>query len=967
MVRPRDVTVMQDDPWMGGVWIATKSVGLFFKPYQGAPQSWGAVTGIHTNSIDGIHVTPQYVWVASAAGPTRLDKSSATWERVTEGGQPWDIESVAVHADGKGGAWFGTEDGLWRVGVDLKARRVDPLEWDEPFPVLGVDVRGTEVFYTVFTKGLARWDTATGQATVYNNTIIHGEPTYGRVVVQGNDAWVGSALDGAIRYDLTTGKSKHYASPYNTNSPNIREIHIHGTEAWFAGEGGVSRFDMAAGYWQSYHPTSGMQWGSDPRSVVFAQGEVYAATVLGDIYHYDRATDSWESARWWTAAFYPWGNNIRDCDVAEIGDKTVLLASGVGATTTKFHFDTGWWIRWGAVPEDHGQPPDLSVYDVEWHDGEAWFASTLGIGHWHPDNGWTRYRTDGLTHPERRVNLVVDVAVHDDFVAAATPGYPSRDGWQHGHLGILDKASGQWTFYGADDGLESTNVTRVAIHGDDVWLATGLGVRVLRDGVLSDNLLGGADVVLSLHVHNDVVYAGTVFGGLLRFEDDEPIPEPGFSNRPVESMATINGRIVGGWEDTSDGARQYGGAFRWTPGQEPEPLLFDGPHQPSVRCAAFHDDTWYFGSDWGIQRYRDGVGWLFQDARAASGPAGITITAPTGLVDSGPITIAGTANGPAGSRVVVWDGEAWSPAQGVATWETEVEVDTSTRFVTARILQDGLVLAQAVRDLSVRGAPPGDTDDDGISSAGVRFSPVLSMQAGQPLRLTAMTPESTGWRLDLLLAAPGGERTTHAFESVGEGTWNVTSPPLTLGAWAYQVHAHTPDGALVRLPDAYGPYGAWYPLTVKERLGATGVHVAFPDSEQRVRQGDNVKVPVTIQNIGSHDTPVTLDLGGAAQEWLQHPEGILVTAGASQSIHLDITVPRDAAVRPHDLVVTAWPVGQPEEASVATLVLRVAREGTSIGDDDAGPGEAGGATPLGAVVGLGALLAAAAIAQRRRS
>lgn len=93
----------------------------------------------------------------------------------------------------------------------------------------------------------------------------------------------------------------------------------------------------------------------------------------------------------------------------------------------------------------------------------------------------------------------------DWFGDVAALGYDDARGYlwvgYTGHLSRYDIADGSWTEFGQQDGMPADTVRSISFIGEDVWVATAMGVVVLHDGVDLEYFPPENSVIPSAFVH----------------------------------------------------------------------------------------------------------------------------------------------------------------------------------------------------------------------------------------------------------------------------------------------------------------------------------------------------------------------------------------------------------------------------------------------------------------------------------
>lgn len=904
--RPQAIQRLADDPWLGGVWVGSDA-GLFFKDTaSGALRHYGYRDGLQHNKVTDLHVTSGKVWIATLGGVSVLDKGTQTIASVTLGGNRLPYASRTVFVDDRGG-WIGTaNEGLFHVdAVTLVAEHVPDPATHQKFPgsVEGLGSSGPELFISVIGHGLTIWNRDLGLSTLHDKVYVSEKPLFGRILVRPDEVWIATQGDGIVRMMRSNGwLTSEFSSPETTGAMTTYRPILVGNAIWMPTIAGAARYDATTKAWTHW---STLQMGSSANELVLQGGDVYAALAFGEVSKFDRLTGEWRPVQWWDLARTIPQNLVHACDQ----DGAFLAFGTGGGGATYLDPSTGRWTRAGEFPWEHGQPANIAIKALDSASDKRYYGLDEGVSEVDRTTGqYLHYYTDGRVGEGRGHNPVRDIAVDgaDVWFASFAVMQPkvrsySAEIWNPGGLARMDRATHEMTRFGAN-GLTNQNVTRIAIDDKTVWTGTRGDGLFAFDKALERFTPVASDmrVVNDLVVSDGKVWAAAGDEGLWRVDAATKSAQrmPGWPGGQALSLLVDGqtlwvGTLLGGLHAYDTIAQQW---VSYHSGQPVDVVAF---------CMVAHGDTLYLGGGWGIERF-DLVERRFlpQLADGAVGPALDGDAQPSG--DGSPsITIAkipwpwrsptlpveGTASLPDDATIEVRSGHtAWKQVAAGPHWSATFELpdrDYGEDTVLARIVQDGLVLAQASADYTWTfgdaQASPGDANHLPVTEAWVGIPVRFELEVDAGLADTQAMLEL--WR-------PGAQASEEvAFVPQQDGTL-VAEPDAFQddGDASYRIRV-TWHGGGQELPDEFSSYGGRYPLLVRDGDGQIDLYVLEP-RPVGAPAGNVTTAGFYVNNVGVFPAVVDVTFTGKPADWLQGaPDSVLTVPGESTSVAFRLAVP----------------------------------------------------------------------------
>lgn len=970
--RPQAIQRLADDPWLGGVWVGSDA-GLFFKDTSsGALRHYGYRDGLQHNKVTDLHVTSGKVWIATLGGVSVLDKGTQSMATVTLGGNRLAYPARTVFVDDRGG-WVGTaSEGLFRVDpLTLGAEQVTDPATRQKFPgsVEGLGSNGPELFISVLGHGLTIWNRDLGASTLHDKVYVSDEPLFGRILVRPDEVWIATQGDGVVRLMRSNGwLTSEYSSPETTGAMTTYRPILVGNAIWMPTITGAARYDMTTKAWDQW---STLQLGSSANELVLQGGEVYAALAFGEIRKYDRTTGDWRPVQWWDLSRTIPQNLVHACDK----DGAFLAFGTGGGGATYFDPSTGHWTRAGEFPWERGRPDNIAIKALASAPDKRYYGLDRGVSEVDRSSGqYLHYYTDGRVGEGRGHNPVRDIEVDGGDVWFASfavlqpkPRPDSAEIWNPGGLARMDRATHVMTRFDAH-GLANQNVTRIAVDDTTVWTGTrGHGLFAFDKAAERFTLVpSGMGVINDLVIDDGTVWAAAGDDGLWRVDAATKAAQqiPGWPGGRALSLLRDGqmlwvGTLLGGLHGYDAVSQQWSS---YHSGQPVDVVAF---------CMLAHGGTLYLGGGWGIERFdlverrflpqlaQGAVGPALEDRAPArdGGSSSITIGKIPWPWRSPTLTVEGTASVPDGASVEVrsshteWTGIAPGPYWSATFTLPDRGYGEGT--VLARIVRDGLVLAQASADYTW---VFGDTQS---SPGNIEHLPVAEAWVGVPLRFE-IKAEATLADLQATLEIwrPGArEPESIPFAAEPDGLLVAEPDPFPTGGDAsYRIHA-TWGGGGQDLPGEFSSYGGRYPLLVRDGQGQVGLYI-LETRPVGAPAGNVTTAGFHVNNVGLFPAVVDLTFTGKPAAWVRGaPESVLTVPGESRPVAFRLDVPADARAGAHPLGIELRLNGELLHAT--SLTVQVGGGLAPNGDGS----EVGASAPA---LALSVLALAAAVLTRRR-
>jgi ligand-binding sensor domain-containing protein len=914
--RPQAIQRLADDPWLGGVWVGSDA-GLFFKDTSnGALRHYGYRDGLQHNKVTDLHVTAGAVWIATMSGVSVLDKGTQAITSVTLDGGRLPFASRTVFVDDRG-AWVGTAaEGLFRVDpATLAAIRVPDPATGQKFPgsVEGLGSTGPELFVSVLGHGLTIWNRQTGASSLHDKVYVEESPLFGRILVLPDEVWIGTQGDGSVRMVRGNGwLTSEFSSPDTTGAMTTYRPILVGNAIYMPTNAGAARYEAGTRVWSHW---STLQMGSSANELVLHGGEVYAAMAFGEVRKLDRSSQQWHRVDWWDLGRTIPQNLVHSCDA----DGPYLAFGTGGGGATYLDPGTGTWTRAGQFPWEQGAPDNIAIQAIASAPDKRYYGLDRGVSEVDRTTGqYVHYYTDGRVGDGRGHNPVRDIAVDGDDVWFASfavmqpkPRSYSAEIWNPGGLARMDRHTHEMARFDAQ-GLTNQNVSRIAVDDGTVWTGTrGEGVFAFDKATERFTPVpSGMEIVNDLLVRDGTVWVAAADEGLWRIDAATRAPQrvPGWPGGPALSLL-FEGETL--WVGTL-----LGGLHAYDPGTQQWASYHSGqPVDVVAFCMLAHGGTLYLGGGWGIERF-DLVEKRFLpqlvhgapgQAVAGDGPADagsgarITISTIPWPWRSPTLTVEGTASFPEGATIEVRSGlTPWRQVPAGPQWSATFELpdrDYGEDTILARVVQDGLVLAQASAHYTW-------SFGDAQAVAGdVGHVQVTEGWVGVPIRFEVGVDASlVGVQAVLDLWRPGAQEAEEVpFSTTEGGAWVAEPEPFDEGGDAtYRIRVSW-DGGGQTLPGEFSSYGGRFPLLVRDGTGEVDLHVLEP-KPVGASAGNATLATFYVNNVGAFPAVVDLAFTGKAAAWVQGaPESLLTIPGEASPVAFRLDVPAGTKAGTHVL------------------------------------------------------------------
>ncbi|MFN8473695.1 MAG: two-component regulator propeller domain-containing protein [Anaerolineae bacterium] len=333
------------------------------------------------------------------------------------------------------------------------------------------------------------------------------------LAIQGNSLWAATE-GGVVRWDLAAGSAAVYTIDHGLPSNQARSIAIDPTTGyvWAGTMGGIARWDGSA--WRSWDQSQGLLVNRVDGVGIDGAGHIWATTSYG--------ASVWDGAAW--QAF----GSMQDAIAAHYAD---VRASTVPTTI--------WAIENGSVVWTTVGPGDgVHAYDgTTWRDydstttpampadlidavmvtgaGVRWFGTSGGAARWRPDGAPQVMGADKL--PAKRVRALSADVIGRMWLAAYSCTTTCAGGVARvDDRGTADVSDDIWLTIAPSAGkLPSSDVRAVLSTPDGAtWFATAIGIARLaaNDATWTQYKVGGLpsnQVNALLRDYSGVVWAGT--------------------------------------------------------------------------------------------------------------------------------------------------------------------------------------------------------------------------------------------------------------------------------------------------------------------------------------------------------------------------------------------------------------------------------------------------------------------------
>ncbi|HUR69302.1 MAG TPA: Ig-like domain-containing protein [Candidatus Thermoplasmatota archaeon] len=968
----------------GDVWYTTEGGVVHVDPEAGTRELFTKMEGLPSSYTMGLDIDGDKVIVGTDLGVALIDRATGQMQKVTPDNSPLpDYIVQEVRVDGND-LWLGMR--FYGVAV-----------WD-------------------MTKPASDADAWTFKNT--STTADYAQPIR-RIVPSASAVWVATDGDGAWRYDRasrTWNVTTHDDGLPDTSALAVVE---RGDEVWFGTPHGLAVRD-AAGGWRVYNRTnSGIPddrvtdvdivqtvertmdvfaatpkglWQLDPdtnRNVTRAQNFGILGSYLFDddwteegwLFSTPRGVSFLREGAWSYYATGPntgpsWGPLSYGFTSASVGETPGYLWFGTSFGASAYKLPTGghpgYWQNFGAWQNYPG-----SV--VNWIDTEGnttWFGTNVGaFGFEHESGRWI----PKLSTNSRNLVYGLDAVGDELWIALFGDG-----------LVMENRTTGvtrTWDFQTVGNPLPDQYLTDVRVDGDTVWLGSSVGV-IKMDRLTgsvrgtygkTDGLPGNA-IVFRVLPEGPIVWIGTKEDGVAKFDVasgkvSRVWNHTKISNFPdgeVRSLYREGGRL---WVGTTDGLARIdittGDVKSWN--QSNSPLV-----QSYVNGIASADGLLYLATLSGVQRMniqsgefypmRDGPGVIRASASGTSAGVATRVnvkidsprdgTAVTGVTD---VRGSALAFGERVERVEVKIGEgAWTPAHGAGSWTfawdtrglpVNTPVTVAARAFAGNLTGEAEILVTPVAAPTIPLAIQEIAPDAAYAGRTLRFG--ARVEGDEPLTAS-------------LFYRPAGTSSYTRLQLERQGNLFFGSIPardMREGELRYYLEAQS--GLLVETAGGDATEPSVLTVAPAPRLA---VAVEGPVLVAATA-GNETRFALNVSNVGSEPATFTLSAAGLRASWvLVPPEDLELAPGETRAVNVRLSVPAAAFADNTTLTFEARDASGVAEPAIASVPVRIdAAPGGSSPTPVPAPSTGRGAIPAPAVGMLVALVAAIALARRRRA
>ena len=414
------------------IWIGTPS-GL--ANYNIAEDAWTHYTRENTNgglvsdNIKTISKNSGKVWVGTIAGVSCLDEKTGRWSKHVAAATTEVLRSnwVSKLAEDGDGLWFGN----WKDSTGGAIVRYDRL---------------TETFRFFSKEDLPL------KSTDSPLTRIHA------LTVSENEVWVGTN-GGLLRYDKATDTWRHYTVEDGLPNNEVWTIVLDPPYLWTAHVGGVvSRYSLKTDVWKAYEIVPSVKW-SNIGTVAVDSRYVWVTTIWEGIKRYDKLADQWS---------------------------TISEAHGLGNNETNdllIDDDYIWVTGWGDASRYNRRTEEWEIFSSQRVLSGANFGIDRGLdGVWLMSSGWSGALASKYNNKtDSWITLKLPQIEGIDFGRTKQVVETVNTVWfavENQGVARYNKAAKDWTFFGEEDGLASSNVIEHSLVVDEkyAWVGTAGGL-----------------------------------------------------------------------------------------------------------------------------------------------------------------------------------------------------------------------------------------------------------------------------------------------------------------------------------------------------------------------------------------------------------------------------------------------------------------------------------------------------------
>ena len=598
---------------------------------------WPVKRTLVSNEVNCIAAGSENVWIATAKGVSRWERTADTWHHYTmEDGLANDMVN-AVAIDGQW-VWFATDEGVSRYDLETHTfstfRSLDGLASDE---VSSIAVDGNYVWFGT-SNGLNRYDKTIDSWAVRTRKDGLVSKVITTIAVESEYVWVGTDREinpdphgwdedprfskgGVSRYHRDTDSWNNYTKSDGLIDNEIATIAVDDDSVWFGTQNkGVSQYNQVdQTFIKTYTKTDLLK--SDMITSIRTDGfQVWFGTANAGVHRFIKPVNTW--------VHYTKADGLASNHVSWIttqGNDVWFGSKEDGVS--RFDKVSGEWILY----KQADFLADNDVRDLARDaDGNLWLATVAGLSIYSPETGvWEVIsKEDGLPTPYimsvvSGLFSVAGNAFKADQDHNLTDRVTKEQIWIGTARGLGSRAclGGEWNFHTPPEGEAFVTALDInAVGGGSspdaphiIWLGTSLGAAMYDTLSEEWTQLATPDAQKNPLIRSVVAREGSVwFGGaagvwrysiadkkMHRVTDGLPdiYVNVLFSTSEKEAEKTL-------WAGTRQGLARYDSTQqRWIPLSPKNRETSEPLRAPNVTALAFRDGILWIGTPQGLSSY----------------------------------------------------------------------------------------------------------------------------------------------------------------------------------------------------------------------------------------------------------------------------------------------------------------------------------------------------------------------------
>jgi signal transduction histidine kinase/ligand-binding sensor domain-containing protein/CheY-like chemotaxis protein len=440
---------------------------------------------------------------------------------------------MGILQDSQGYLWLATESGLDRydgnsIGV-YRRERGNPHALASDYIWTVAEDKHADLWLATIGGGVARWQRRTDQFQLYRHDPARADSLASDAVrtllIDGSGSiWVGTLDRGLDLLDPVTGTARHFrhreGDPHSLPSDAVFALYAdHSGRVWIGTDGGLSRYDPAAGGFVNYGRSADGGGLSDVQVRVIREdhtGALWIGTMRGGLDRLEPGTGRVTAFRHDPANPHSLSH---DRVTAILEDSAQRLWVGTVDGLNLFDRSTQGFVRYGNDADNPQSLRDSNIFTLYQDRGGVLWVGTRsgGASHWNPES-WLLGHYRSAAFRDTQVSSFADDGTGRVWVGTIGAG-----------LVEIDTRNGTEHRYGRDTAaLRLTDDRIMALlydHHGTLWVGTMTGgldqvdlatghVRVWRADAADPHALP-ADGVMSLYQDRlGNIWVGTFGGGI---------------------------------------------------------------------------------------------------------------------------------------------------------------------------------------------------------------------------------------------------------------------------------------------------------------------------------------------------------------------------------------------------------------------------------------------------------------------